>query len=156
VTGNRDLPLTGIFHHSCFSPPPKRYIVNLFVEPSPSASAISFTGSHSIHCWELSSSLPTLSFLGPQGFIPPLLPLALARPSSPSPPLSFPTRNTNFLQRQPHSFCDLGSALRDLPLSIPHDLRVLPFVVLSTQAYVLLSVFPVKQTPSRCPLDHRL
>lgn len=127
-----------------FPPPPNRNIVNLLVESSPSVLRIYLTPLRYTAGTKLSSFLPTLSFLGPQGFrYRPLLPLALARPSSPSPPLSSFTQEES---QRPHSFCHLGSALRDLPLFIPHALRVclLSFCPSKVRAS---SVYPVKQTP---------
>jgi hypothetical protein len=145
--GNRDLPLTSIFHHSCFSLRQTVHRESLCRVITISF-AISFTGSPSIYCWELRSSLPTLSFLGPQGFIPP-------PPSSRfNPPLlAFPS--LVFPYERPHSFCRLGSALRDLSLFTPHVLRVCLLSFCPPKRTCFFG-FPRQTIPPLFPLHHRL
>lgn len=85
--GNRD-PSTDLFH-SCFSPLPKQYNRDCLVEPSLSALRFILQAPCQPTLGNGAQSLPTLSFLCPQGVhTVPLLPLAFTRPSSPSPPLS--------------------------------------------------------------------
>jgi hypothetical protein len=136
--GNRH-PSTDLFH-SCFSPLPKRYNRDCLVEPSLSALRFILRAPCQPTLGNGAQSLPTLSFLCPQGVhTVPLLPLALTRPSSPSPPLSsLPKRDISLLNQRPHSFYLFWDRRSGTYLIHPSCFEGLCFVVLSTQAYVLL------------------
>lgn len=151
--GNRGLLLRPDQHRLLrLLPSAKRYFVIPFVESSPIDLTTCFVLRLPFkHCWELSSRSPTLSSLGPRGFIPPLLRSShFTHPSSPS-----PKRNAIFPNSDhSHSFCSLKSAPRDISPSILHALRVCALSFCPPKR-TCFSVVPVKQTPP-FPLLHQL